>query len=228
MITVDRPHHKNEGHTIYRLKDGTIVKGASTICNVLAKPALVKWANNLGLQGIDSNRYVDSLAEAGTLAHYLVECDMAGIPVNQDWLDEYSRKDIDRAETSFLKYLDWRKGKTLEVIGHELQLVSEEHRFGGTLDWLVIVDGVLTLIDIKTCKALYGALDDKWTQVAGYEILARENDYVPQEVRILRLGRDPAEGFEYALSPNRELHRQRFLLANQIDKVNEAIKGRAA
>ena len=57
----------------YRLLDKSIVPGVTTILNVLSKPALVPWANKLGLQGIEVGKYVDALGEIGTLAHLMVE-----------------------------------------------------------------------------------------------------------------------------------------------------------
>lgn len=215
----------DKGHQIYRNAAGKRVPGTTTITGVMDKSRyLVPWANGLGLEGIESDKYVDSLATAGTLAHYLVECDLVGETPDPEYMREFSPIDIDRAETSMLKYLDWRKGKSIEVIGIELQLVSERYQFGGTLDILARVDGVLTLIDIKTCKGLYGAEDEKWTQVGGYDVLAEEHGYRADEARILRIGRDETEGFEYALSPDRELHRERFLVCRQLYAVTSKLR----
>ena len=49
-------------HTVYRTADGQRVPGVTTVLGILNKPALIKWANNLGLQGIDSATYVDETA----------------------------------------------------------------------------------------------------------------------------------------------------------------------
>ena len=56
-----------------KLKDGTRVPGATTICGLLDKPFLVKWANNLGKQGIDVTEYTTSAALLGTLIHSIIE-----------------------------------------------------------------------------------------------------------------------------------------------------------
>lgn len=228
-ILVDKPRHKDRGHTIYKTQDGKRVPGTTTITGVMDKPQLVRWANNLGLEGIDSSKYVDGLADAGTLAHYMVECDLAGIAINPEWMKEYSLVDQDRAANSFLKYLDWRKRRTIEVVAHELQLVSEEHRFGGTLDWIMVIDGVLCLVDVKTCKALYGSGDEKWTQVAGgYRILAREHGYDVAQVWILRLGRNEEEDAEFVQCIAPAMHERRFLLCRELYELNKRLKGEAA
>lgn len=214
----------DRGHQIYRNAAGKRVPGTTGITGVMDKPHLVSWANRLGLEGIETAKYVDSLATAGTLAHYLVECDLAGETPDPEYLREFSPVDMDRAETSMLKYLDWRKGKAIEVVAIELQLVSERYQYGGTLDAILRIDGVLTLPDIKTCKALYGADDEKWTQLAGYDLLAEEHGYAVDEVRILRIGRDEAEGFEYALSPARDLHRERFLACRTLYGISSKLR----
>lgn len=58
----DKLKKVTKAHTRYYLSDGTLVPGATTVTGLLNKPALVKWANNLGLQGIDSSKYVDKAA----------------------------------------------------------------------------------------------------------------------------------------------------------------------
>jgi hypothetical protein len=214
----------DSAHTVYKNKDGVRLPGVSTIVGVLAKPQLIPWSNRLGLEGIDVGKYVDALANAGTLAHYLVQCDLEGEKPDQKYLDEFSKIDMDRAETGYLKFLDWRSKHHIEVVATELQLVSEEHQFGGTLDILAKVDGVLKLVDLKTCKAIYGASDDKFTQCAGYDIMAVENGYDVQGVNILRIGRDETEGFEDAPCLSRELHRKRFLLCRSLYAVNAELK----
>ncbi|MBA7569795.1 hypothetical protein ES708_11536 [subsurface metagenome] len=63
---------KIAAHIIYRTRSGQSVPGVTTILSVLNKPALVPWANRMGLQGIDVAKYVDDKAAIGTLAHYLI------------------------------------------------------------------------------------------------------------------------------------------------------------
>jgi len=213
----------DRGHTVYKNAEGQRVPSVSTISGVMDKPALVIWANRLGLEGIDSTRYVDSLAAAGTLAHYFVECEVLGQDRNTEYLKEFSVIDAQRAETSFIKYQEWSMGHEIMLLASELEMVSEDLQVGGRLDLILMVDGVMTLTDIKTCKALYGAKDDKWCQLAGYSILAKEAGYPIQQCAILRLGREPDEGFEYAVMPNPDLQEQRFLVCRQLYDINSRL-----
>ena len=187
------------------------------------KPALVRWANNLGLQGVDSAKYVDGMASIGTLTHYFIECYLNKVKAE---LDDYTANQIEAAKRCFQKFLDWEKAKgmTREMYAiSEGQLVSEKHRFGGTVDICGVVNGKATLIDIKTSKGIYG---EQRTQVAGgYRLLCEEAGYGIENITILRVGRDDAEGFEEITVPMAEsdLHVKRFLICRALYDINQKI-----
>ncbi len=187
---------KTAAHIRYKTSSGTIVPGVTTILNVLNKPALVKWANNLGLRGIDSSKYVDDKAAIGTLAHYMILCHLKH---ETPEVSDYSAKQIDMAETCLIKYRDWEKGHTLRAIIIEESLVSDSLQFGGTLDWYGGLDGVLTLLDFKTGSGIYPEMA---YQLAAYKYLLTEVDYKVENYQILRIGRDPTEGFEIRSYPS--------------------------
>lgn len=175
-------------HTRYYV-NGKRVPGVTTILGVLDKHALVKWANNLGLQGIDSSKYTDKLAQVGTLAHYLIECHLSG---QKPDLTAYSPEQIDLASNSVLKFHAWEAEHTVEPIMTEAQLVSEQYRFGGTVDFYGLIDGVPTILDLKTSKAIY---PEHIHQVAAYRWLLNEAGHPVEQVRVLQIGRDESEGF---------------------------------
>lgn len=199
MVTPKKP----KSHTIYKLADGTRVPGVTTFLNVLNKPALIKWANELGLQGINSSSYVDNLAAVGTLAHQMIMVHLKGEELDTS---DYTKTQIELAENSLLSYFGWEKTHKVEPILIETPLVSEEYRFGGTPDLLAKIDGVDTLMDFKTGKAIY---PEHFIQVAAYWLLILEQSYTVDKAMILRIGRDEDEGFEVkpvkALRANWEL-----------------------
>ena len=181
---------KNKAHTIYKLADGTRVPGATTITGLLNKPYLITWANNLGLEGYDAAKYRDESAEVGTLAHQMVQDHlMSRTTITSD----YSINDISMAENSLLSYLEWEKSHTVEPIICEVPMVSEKYRFGGTVDCYCNLDGIPTLLDFKTGKAVY---NEYFVQVAAYEEILEEHGYPVERVKILRIGRTEDEGFE--------------------------------
>jgi len=186
---------KAKAHVRYELEDGTQVPGVTTVLNVIAKPALISWANRMGLDGINTSKHVDELADIGTLAHAMIAHFLGGPEPD---LDDYSKNQISRAENSVLSFHEWAKGKKLDTIFNEQQWVSEELKYGGTSDWVGYIDGVVTLLDLKTGKAIY---DEHLFQVAAYWKLATENLNRIEEIRILQVGRSEDEGFSERIIP---------------------------
>jgi len=180
---------KTEAHIRYRNKEGKIVPGATTIVNLLAKPALIIWANRLGLQGIDSTKFRDEAAGIGSLAHYLILAYLRG---EKPDTSDYTPNQLDLAENCLLFYFDWEKGHQLESVLIETPLVSEEYQFGGTPDWYGRLDGDYTLIDYKSG----GVYEEAYYQVCAYRQLLIENGYqAPTRIVILGIPRSPDEAF---------------------------------
>ncbi|MBA7607077.1 hypothetical protein ES703_14229 [subsurface metagenome] len=142
------------------------------------------------MQGIDSDKYTDDKAAIGTLAHHMILCHLKGIEPDTS---DYSAKQIDQAETCLIKYWDWEKHHILQTILAEHSLVSQLDNYGGTLDWYGYLDDIPTLIDYKTGKRIYPEMA---YQLAAYLHLLVEAGYTAPQHLILRIGRDPSEGFE--------------------------------
>lgn len=187
--------NKVKAHIRYKNRKGESIPGTTTITGLLAKPALIKWANNLGLQGIDSTKYRDKMADIGILAHYLIMCHLKEIPekVKLEAITEYSKDDIDKAENCVLSYFEWEKGHKIEPIIVESPLVSESFQFGGTVDCFCKLDGEPILLDFKTGKGIW---PEMFYQLGAYFELLKENEYAVGGARILRIGRSEDEGFE--------------------------------
>lgn len=193
--------------TVYRLKDGTRVPSVTTILgDVLAKPALIAWANKLGLQGIKVGEQLDELADIGTAAHELAKSALSGRPPALPHLND---DQLTQATICYGKFVDWQSQHRFEVIDVEAKLISEELGYGGTTDALCrfydgpdAAVGVMELWDFKTGKAIY---DDHFFQLAAYARAARENGYMIQRVRLIRIGRNEDEGFEQVTVDGKKL-----------------------
>ena len=213
-------------HTTYKTADGTRVPSVTTILGILNKPALVKWANNLGLQGIDSSKFVDEKARIGTLAHAMIQAfisaEISGEQMELNLLD-YTPNQQKQAGLSYLKFSKWWKENDIEPIVSEKYLISEDYRYGGTIDFFCKLNGEHTLVDFKTSKAIYS---DHLYQLAAYETLLAENGYPVDQSVILRIGRDEAEGFEVKYTKDLAKQftvfhhlREIYKLQNEIRKV---------
>jgi predicted RecB family nuclease len=141
---------------------------------------------------------------------------------DQPDLSAFTKYEIDQAENSFLKWLDWRKSHEIEPIMSEAILVSETYQFGGQIDCYCRIDGKLALIDNKTSKAIYS---EHWLQVAGYGIILRECGYPVEETHILQIGRDETEGFHEEIRRNLSTETEIFLLCRQIYELQKKLKG---
>lgn len=183
---------KTRAHIRYKLKDGTIVPGVTTVTGSQLgwnKQALINWANRTGLQGIDSNKYKDDKAEIGTLAHAMITDWLQGIVTDTS---DYSKNQIMDAENSVLSFYEWAKNRQIKPILIEKPLVSEAHQFGGKPDIYASIDNTFELIDLKTGKGIY---EEMIIQVAAYANLLIENGHKVESIRILSIPRTEDEAF---------------------------------
>ena len=180
---------KVKAHTIYKHSDGKRVPGVTTIIggNLGWKTrGLMYWAVNEVKKGNDPFKVRDQAADIGTITHALIEGHLTG-EVMIDEL-EYAPKDFEKAEGAFMAYLEWENKHEPVVVATEVPLVSDEYRYGGTLDLVAKIDGVLTLVDFKTSKAMY---PDHIIQLAAYQELWREtHDGEVLAPSLLRISKD--------------------------------------
>lgn len=218
---------KTRAHQTYRLKDGTKVPGASTVAKIGDDPsALIHWAWTCGMNGQDYKKVREQAADIGTLAHFMVECHLRG---QEPDTSEFSKADIDRAETAFMKFLEFWQTNGLTVSGEpEVQLVSEKYKYGGTLDLPATDrDGGLVLLDWKTSGAIY---DTHLSQLAGYEGLWNENhpDRPITRRAIVRIGKEDVGDFEYRwladLSKHLEAFRAKAALYHALKECRKTMK----
>jgi hypothetical protein len=147
------------------------VPGTTTIISRFKESGgLVHWAWDLGMHGTDYRSVRDAAADAGTLAHAMVEADIRGN--NQPDMDSYPVDLVAKAQSSFSAYLEWKGQTKLKPFHTELPLVSRRYLFGGTID-AVQLDNKVALLDWKTSNGIY---QDHLIQVGGgYSILWEEN-----------------------------------------------------
>lgn len=211
---------KVQAHTQYRLQDGTLVPGVTTVLNVLNKPDLVPWANRLGRQGIDTRKYKDEAAAIGTLAHYLIQCQLSEeVPDTSD----YSANQIARAQRSLRSFQAFVGGRKLDVHHLEKPMVSERYWYGGTIDFAGRLNGKRALIDFKSSKGIY---PNHRTQVSAYHHMVVERGYELDEVWVLQIPRTDDERFTADLLSSWELQQrfQMFLACLKIHRLKKELK----
>mgnify|MGYP001613575186 CR=1 FL=1 len=182
---------KTQVHTVYKLANGQRVPSVTTYLGILGKPAVIHWAWECGVQGLDYRKVRDQAGDIGTLVHYLILCSLGG---KEPDLSAYSPQDLSAAEIPMSKFRAWLTGKVIEPILMEQPLVSETYAFGGTPDFFGLVNGVRTLLDFKTSGAVY---PENFYQLAAYKHLLYEGGYYPvDQIKIIRIGKAVDDGLE--------------------------------
>lgn len=158
----------------YKNAEGKRIPGTTTIIGRFKDSGgLIQWAYNQGKDGKTLYEERDKAAECGTLAHEMVEKFING----EDHMVVLKTVPVEMASkalSAFQNFRDWKDQTKIEIITHyqEIQLVSEQHQFGGTPDAIGILNGKHILLDWKTSNAIY---PDYMMQLAAYKLLWEEN-----------------------------------------------------
>lgn len=210
----------------YFLKDGRRVPGTTTVIGRFKESgALIWWAWNEGKEGRDYRETSKKAADAGTLAHAMVEAhikklpspDRTGVP------DEVQMK----AAAAYLAYLQWEESTKLEILETEIALVSEKYEFGGTPDAIGYLNGVLSLVDWKSSNAVYA---DHLIQMAAYKELwteCRPEYPITGGFHLCRFSKEHGD-FAHHYFPNLDEAWEQFVLFRRAYEIDKGLKKRAA
>jgi len=126
------------------------------------KQVLIGWARRQALAGHDPELVLKEAANIGTLAHYLVECDIKDeVPETST----YSAEQIEKANNALEGFKQWKRAYKPKFLGIELVLVDDELEVGGTADQIAKIGGQVVVGDIKSSKFLY---DEHIIQLGAY------------------------------------------------------------
>lgn len=210
----------------YYLKDGTRVPGTTTVIGRFKESgAIVHWAWEQGKAGKDYRATKQSAADSGTMAHALVEASIKGeiAPTFPDAEPDV----IARAVAAFGAYCTWASQSKLEILVTEPRLISEVHRFGGTLDAIGYLNGSLCLLDWKTSNAVYS---DYLLQLAAYKVLWEENnpsDLITGGLHLCRFAKEHGD-FAHHFYPNLDDAWEQFTLFRRAYDIDKGLRKRAA
>ncbi len=208
----------NQIHTVYKLADGQRVPSVTTYLGILGKHAIIQWAWECGVQGLDYRKVRDQAGDTGSLVHYMILCDLKK---KEPDLTEYTQNDITSTSVPMGKYLAWKSEHKVDPILLEQPLVSETYKFGGTPDFYGKVDGKLTLLDFKTSSAIY---PENFYQIAAYWHLLEEYEHKLEQGKLLRFGKSSDDGFEERSVGNLENHWNIFLACQRIYELQKEIR----
>ena len=172
---------------------------------------LLTLANRLG-KAKASQKEMTAASEIGSQAHALIEWTLRGQLMQKVGP---SPRITDKAQWAFMAWEDWRKTVNLKPIAVEQVIWSRKHGYAGTLDLLAEVEGVLTVIDWKTGKAVYG---EAHLQNAAYRQAIREMGHGdPKQGLIVRLPKVESDpNFEVVSAKPENLQFPKFLDAMSV------------
>lgn len=163
-------------HKIYKLKNGQEVPSVTTIIgNVLGfnKNILIQWSKSLAFKGINSDKIKDESALIGTSTHYLIETKILNEKINKDKLKHLSKEQLIQVTNAYKSWKKWEEEWCPEQFVHsELELVSEEYEFAGTVDIICKKNNELYILDNKTSNSLHMEMI---IQLGAYKLLYEEN-----------------------------------------------------
>lgn len=175
-------------HQRYRLRSGEIVPSVTVIIESQLgwnKRVLIAWARREALQGNDSELILLDTGSIGKVAHLLIQGFIEDFDPD---IADFTQNQIAAGFRAFENFKLWSANRGIEFLEAEKRVVSEEFRFGGTLDILCRIDGVLSLVDIKTAKSLY---PEFIVQVSAYGKALREQESVEiEKYHLLQLSKD--------------------------------------
>ena len=140
-------------HPVYRNKNGDKLPSVTTVLSRFKESGgLIHWAWQLGMEGKDYRKVRDEAADAGTMAHLMVEADIRG----KEFPDKakYDKELWDKAFNAYGAYLEWKNQTQLRSENSEVSLVCECHQTGGTLD-TILVQNKRSMGDWKSSNAIY-------------------------------------------------------------------------
>jgi len=135
----------------YTLDNEIFYPSVTTVLNAYPKGIYFnKWLKE---QGDNADTILREAGEQGSNVHNAIESFLLGNEIY--WFDENGKESYTLLEWQMIcRFMEFYKCvDNVEQI--EMQLFSENHKIGGTLDLICIIDGKRWLIDFKTSNGLY-------------------------------------------------------------------------
>lgn len=161
--------------TQYKLSSGQEIPSVTTVIDKNLgwnKDVLTRWAYKQGKQGKELYETLETAGMIGTLAHYMAECHIKGLPADEAYIKTFEKDTIHAAKIAYRSFIRWFDGTDFSPLAVEEHMVSERHGFGGTPDCVAYLNGELSIFDIKTSAGIY---PDHLIQICGgYSLLWEE------------------------------------------------------
>jgi len=206
----------------YKNSKGERLSGVTTIISGNVgwnKQQLMYWAWKEGTEGRNYKDTSSRAADAGTIAHYLIECDIKGKDPD---VSQYEQELVDKAETAYLNYLQWKQNVNFEVFEAEPHLVSEMWQYGATPDLIASINDKPSIFDWKSGNGVY---EDYLMQLAAYKMAWEEVTGIPLTggYHLLRISKEDAH-FTHHYWDNLDRAWEAFIHALALHNMHKELK----
>jgi hypothetical protein len=165
----------------YKTDDGGFVPSVTTILECYPKGAA--YYNWLKEAGKDADEIRDEAGRRGSVVHKLTEDYDIGEEVqlvNPNGSIDYTLNEW----AMFERYVEFRRRFQFVTDCIELNIISKDLGYAGTIDRVININGERILLDIKTSNAIYPSY---WLQLAAYRTLLYSMGAEVDKVAILWL-----------------------------------------
>ena len=147
---------------VYKRDEGVYYPSVTTILQYMPKNKFFEnWMKDVGH---NANIIMRKAGKEGTQVHEACEQLVLGNEVT--WMDDYGRAKYSQLVWEMiLKFYDFWTTHKPELVSAEDFVWSDEHKFAGTADLVVKMDGETWLLDIKTSNSIHKSYD---LQLAAY------------------------------------------------------------
>jgi len=201
---------------------GVRVPGTTTVIGRFKESgALVHWAWDLGMKGIDYRDVRDAAADAGTAAHAMMEAHIRGLKFDPT---PFPPDVLKLAKKSFGAFLEWAADSKFTITDPECRLVSEKLQVGGTID-ACLIRGRRSMGDWKTSKSIYS---DYLVQLGAYGMIWDENhpeDKITGGYHLIRFDKEHGD-FAHLYFPELRDAKRMFICLRRAYDLDKKLKAR--
>jgi len=207
----------------YKNSKGEKLSGTTTIISSnlgWSRGALMYWAWDKGIHGLDYRKVSEEAADSGTLAHAMIEAELKKKPMPEK--DGIPKEIIEKAETAYLNFIEWEERNQVKPIAIEPHLVSEVYQFGATPDYIGYVNGKASLLDWKTG----GVYEDHLLQLAAYKVAWEEvhpETLLDGGFNLIRFSKEDA-AFDHKFRQSLPEAWEAFLCALKLHSLHKVLK----
>jgi len=157
-----------------------------------------KWLASKGWD--EAERIKEEAGDRGSKVHNAIYDLLKGktVKFNDKYWNE-TTKDFERLADKewecLISFENFWRDKKPQLIASEIVCYSDKHFYAGTIDFIGVIDGKVTLVDWKTSSKIYPS---HLLQVAAYlQAESEKGKYKPAETAVLRLGSNHKVGYEF-------------------------------